>query len=255
MANNKKRKRPHQRPAQQAEGTQSERPAVSHGTNAERRERKQQAREARERARKQAARRDAFRRAAVFLVVGLIALGAFWLLNRAASPGSLTDDVAALAADRGCSEVDTPADDAPGGQHLAAGESANYTDRPATSGAHDPSTLGTDTKVFDDPVREENAVHSLEHGGVILYHRGDGSVPQETIDGLAGIANAERPVFSSPHANLEDGDGLAFTAWNTLMTCPADVPAADAVTIANGFVDAFACTSRAPEAGTSNELC
>jgi len=253
---NKKRKRPHQRPPRPAEATQPDRPQPQpHGTNAERRERKQQAREARERARKQAARRGAIRRATVFLAIGATAFGAFYLLNRAASPGSLTEQVSTLADERGCTPVDTPADEAPGGQHLNPGESANYGDRPATSGRHDPSTLGTSTKVFDEPVREENAVHTLEHGGILLYHRNDGSVPQETIDGLAGIARAERPVFVSPHANLEEGDGLAFAAWNTLMTCPSDVPAGDAVTIAEGFVEAFACTSRAPESGTSNELC
>jgi hypothetical protein len=251
---NKKRKRHPQRP-QPSDGVRQERPAQPHGANAERRERKQQAREARERARKQAARRAATRRAAVFLGVGALAFGAFWALNRAASPGALTDEVSALAQQLGCTPVDTPADDAPGGLHLEPGESANYTDRPATSGRHDPSTLGTQTKVFTDPVREEQAVHSMEHGGVLLYYRDDGSVSQETIDGLAGIARAERPVFVSPHANLADGDGLAYAAWNTLMTCPGDVPTDDAVTIANGFVDAFSCTSRAPEAGVSNELC
>jgi Protein of unknown function (DUF3105) len=251
---NKKRKRHPQRP-QPAEGARSDRPAPPHGANAERRERKQQAREARERARKQAARRAATRRAAVFLGVGVLALAGVWALNRAASPGSLTDEVSALAQRLGCTPVDTPADEAPGGLHLDPGASANYADRPATSGEHDPSTLGTDTKVFEEPVREEQAVHSMEHGGVVLYYRNDGSVPQETIDGLAGIAQAERPVFVAPHANLEDGDGLAYAAWNTLMTCPGEVPSADAVTIANGFVDAFSCTSRAPEAGVSDELC
>ena len=250
---NKKRKRPHPRPPTQGEGSQG--PTPQSGASAERRERKQQAREARERARKQAARRAAMRRATVFLVVGVVALGAVYFLNRAASPGELTSEVATLASRLGCSEVDTPADDAPGGQHLDPGQSANYTDRPATSGPHDPSTLGTSTKVFDEPVREENAVHTMEHGGVLLYHRDDGSVPQPTIDALAGLARSERPVFAAPHANLEDGDGLAFTAWNTLMSCPADVPTEYAVTIAQGFVDAFACTSRAPEAGTSDELC
>lgn len=191
----------------------------------------------------------------VVLGVGALAFGGFWALTRAASPGSLTDEVSALAQGHGCTPVDTPADSAPGGQHLQPGESGNYTDRPATSGPHDPSTLGTDAKVFSEPVREERAVHSMEHGGVILYHRNDGSVPQETIDGLAAIAEEQRPVFASPHASLEEGDGLAFAAWNTLMTCPSAVPPSDAVTIANGFVEAFACTSRAPEAGVSDELC
>jgi hypothetical protein len=255
MATKKKRKRSHQRPPGSGDDGQPQRPPQTGGANAERRERKQLAREARERARKQAARRDMTRRAVVFLAVGVVGIGAFWFLNRVASPGSLTEEVSTLATNAGCTEVDTPADEAPGGLHLDTGGSANYTDRPATSGFHDPSTLGTGTKVFDAPVREENAVHTMEHGGVLLYHRNDGSVPQETIDGLAGVARAERPVFSSPYAALEESDGLAFAAWNTLMTCPADVPSADAVTIARGFVDAFACTSRAPESGVSDELC
>lgn len=248
---NKKRKRPRPRPPAEAAPARASSPQ---GASAERRERKQLAREARERARKQAARRAATRRAMVFLAVGAVAFGAFWLVNRVASPGSLSEEVATLAAERGCTEPDTPADD-PARNHLSQGQSAGYTDRPATSGPHDPGTLGTTTKVFEAPVREENAVHTLEHGGVILYHRADGAVPQEAIEALAGIARSEGPVFSSPHANLAEGDGLAFAAWNTLMTCPADVPAGDVATIANGFVDAFACTSRAPESGTSNELC
>jgi hypothetical protein len=251
---NKKRKRPHQRPRGPVDGTRPEKAAQPRGANVDRRERKQMAREARERARKHVARRDAIRRATVFLVVGAAAVGAFWAINRVASPGSLTEEVSALAADLGCTPVAVPADD-PSRRHLEPGESGNYTDRPATSGAHDRSTLGTTVKVFEEPVREENAVHTLEHGGVILFYRNDGSVPQETTDAFARLARENRPVFTAPHANLEDGDGLAFTAWNTVMTCPGTIPANDATTIAQGFVDAFTCTSRAPESGTSDELC
>ena len=269
---NKKRKRPRNRPRAAAPSPHGSRPDAAPatersgpargepspargGANPARRERKEEARAARERARKQVARRNATRRAVVLIVISAVALGAFYLLNRAASPGSLTDEVAALAADVGCSDVTLPADHAPGGQHLAEDESANYTQRPATSGFHAPSTLGTEQKVFTEAVREENAVHTLEHGGVLLYYRteGEGAVGQDVIDRLAALAETKTAVFVSPHANLEEGDSLAFAAWNTLMTCPAGVSADDAATIAQGFSEAFECTSRAPEANISSE--
>ena len=248
---NKKRKRPRQRPVSAAS---PERPAPPRGASPERRERKQVAREARERARKQAARRAATRRATTFLVVGAIAFAAFWAINRVASPGSLSDEVATRATALGCSTVDTPVDD-PSRDHFDTGQTGTYETRPGVAGAHDPATLGTSVKVFDQPVREENAVHTLEHGGVILYHLDDGTVPVGTTDAFARLARENRPVFTAPYASFDGGVGLAFTAWNTLMTCPGDIPTADALAIAQDFVDAFACTSRAPEAGTSDELC
>jgi hypothetical protein len=252
---NKKRKRPRQRPATDAG---PERPAppprTAQGANAERRERKQLAREARERARKQAARRDTIRRATIFLVIGAVALAAYWAITRVASPGSLSDELTARAAELGCSTVDVPVED-PSRDHLDPGQTGSYTTRPGVAGAHNATTLGTSVKVFTEPVPEENAVHSLEHGGVILYHRGDGSVPAETTDAFARLARENRPVFTAPYASFDGDVGLAFTAWNTLMTCPGGIPATDAAALAEGFVDAFACTSRAPESGTSGELC
>jgi hypothetical protein len=109
--------------------------------------------------------------------------------------------------------------------------------------------------VWDEAVPDEAAVHALEHGGVILYYRDDGSVAAETTDAFARLARENRPVFTAPYASFDGDAGLAFTAWNTLMTCPGGIPATDAAAFAEGFVDAFACTSRAPESGTSDELC
>jgi hypothetical protein len=253
---NKKRRRPRNRPSAGGAGPQAAQTAPSRGgANADRRERKQQAREARERARKQQARRRSVRRGVSLLAVGAIAFVAVLALNRAASPGSLSPEVQELASSLGCTEVRTPANNPPANQHLDPGQDANYTERPATSGFHDLSTLGTDTKVFDQPVREERAVHTLEHGGVLLYYRADGpgAVDQDVIEGLASIAEQRKAVFVAPYPDFEDGTSLAMTAWNTVMTCPGDVDGEDAVTIAEDFAQSFECTSRAPESGVSAE--
>jgi Protein of unknown function (DUF3105) len=61
-----------------------------------------------------------------------------------------------------------------------AGE-VNYPQSPPVGGAHDPIWLNCG--VYDRPVREENAVHSLEHGAVwITYQPG---LSADEIDGLA----------------------------------------------------------------------
>jgi len=47
----------------------------------------------------------------------------------------------------------------------------DYPQSPAVGGAHDPTWL--DCGVYDEPVREENAVHDLEHGAVWLSYDPD----------------------------------------------------------------------------------
>jgi len=252
MANKKRKPRQRTHP-QQAGATRQA--GADGGANAERRRRKQEAREARERARRQQARSRAVRRGVAFLTVSAVAIGAFYLLNRAASPGDLSPEVKQLAASVGCSEIRMPATNPPANQHLATGEDANYTERPATSGFHDLSTLGTEQKVFTEPVREEQAVHTLEHGGVMVYYRSEGvdAVPADVVERLAGATEGRKAAFVAPYADLEEGTSLAMVAWNTIMTCPGGVSADDASTIATSFVEAFECTSRAPESGVSAE--
>jgi hypothetical protein len=54
--------------------------------------------------------------------------------------------------------------------------------------------------------------------------------------------------------DLPTGTALAFTAWNELVTCPKGITPDQATTIANGFVEAFACTNNAPE-GKNGDGC
>jgi len=228
----------------------------SGGANPERRERKDLARQARESARKRARRSARFRRATSLAVVGVVAIGIVYFLQHAASPRPVPGFAIDAAQAAGCSEVQTPAASAPGGLHLDPGQTYAYDEHPATSGYHDPSTLPIPPRVYPKPIQETNAVHNLEHGAAIMYYRqsGTGALPSSIVDRLATIANDGHNVILAPYAQLPDGTALALTAWNKLQTCPSTITGPQARDIARGFIEAFVCTSNAPE-GNLGEGC
>lgn len=218
------------------------------GANPTRRAHKEEARKAREAARKRQNRTSAARRFLVISVVSLVAVGTFWFLQRAASPHPISAEAQTAAQTAGCTGVTNPSSNPVGG-HLTAGENITYPDKPATSGKHDPSPLPTDPDVYTTPVPETQAVHFLEHSGVIIYYRQDGAgaLDQKVVDALAQVAHDQHNTLLAPYPDLPDGVSLALTAWNTLQTCPATITAEQASTVANGFADAFVCTSVGPE--------
>jgi hypothetical protein len=233
--------RPAARPAVRREPPEPSRSA--------RAERKELARLERERARKAVARARTIRRVTTLGIVGAaIGVGAF-LLFRVASPGAVAAEALELGRELGCTDVQTPAGSAPGGQHLAPGESAGYTEFPASSGLHDAFTLPAEPEVHTTPVREETAVHNLEHGYVMLYYRAEGeeALDQAVVDRLAQIAEDESKVMLAPHPQLDAGTSLAMVAWNKVWECPAAVSPADAATMAQAFIQAYRGTSNAPE--------
>jgi Protein of unknown function (DUF3105) len=214
-----------------------------------RQERKERARTAKEVERKRQARKAAVRRAGIFGVVGLVSFGVLWYVQRAPGPGAIPAAAVATASAAGCTPVTQPLADAPGGQHLQPGQTTSYDQHPATSGVHAPTPLPTTPDVYTNPVDETQAVHFLEHAGVILYYRADGAdaLPDATVARLAQVAHDRRNTLLIPYPDLPDGEALALAAWNRLQTCPSSVPPDQAAAIANAFVDAFVCTSNAPE--------
>jgi hypothetical protein len=249
LAKKKKRKRP---PSPRPEAQQ---PASASVTTTAKRERKEAARERKQKEVKAAARRGALRRAAIGGVVGLLVFFAFsFFTNRAPKPTPLSAEATAAAVAGGCADLASPAADAPGGLHLQPGQAYTYDQHPATSGYHDPTPLPGEPRVYtsDDLAnyRETMAVHSLEHGSVIMYYRPTGDtdgLPQPVVDRLGPIAQNNKASYLIPYAQLPQGTALAFTAWNKLLTCPAKITADQAATVAQGFIDSFACTNNAPE--------
>ena len=276
MANKKRRRRPRSGPAgggprpnagQRATERAKERGAGGDGggergssggarphqqtrPRADRQARKQQAREAREAAIRARRRRESIRRFVIAVVVAGVVVGGFLFLTRAGGPNPFPQAATDAAAAAGCSDLQTPADSAPGGNHLESGATYAYPEEPATSGPHAPGAL-SGTAVYEEMPDETALVHNLEHAFVNIYYRPDGdtALPQDVVDQLATIAQNDPKdhVILSPHTSLPDGTDLAVTAWNKLMTCPSTVTADQATAIARGFVTAFQCTSNAPE--------
>lgn len=246
MAN--KRKRKPRRPPTTGPATPAATPRSGGGANPERRERKEQARQAREAARKRAQRSARVRRLTTFAVIGVIGVGVVYFFQRAASPRPVPQFAIDAAEAAGC-EIQTPTTSAPGGLHLDPGASYTYDQHPATSGYHDPSPLPIPPHVYSAPIAETNAVHNLEHGAMIMYYRqsGAGALAQAIVDRMTTIANATDNVILAPYEQLPEGTALAFAAWNKLQTCPASMTGPQAREVALGFIQAFVCTSNAPE--------
>ncbi len=251
----KKRRRP-PRPPSEDRTTQAPRG----GANVERRGRKEEARRFREAERRRARRASALRRTVISFGVAVLAVGGITLFQRLQGPNDIPPGAIRAAEEAGCTGVEQPASSAPSGLHLSPGQSYEYEDRPATSGYHDPSPLPDEPKVYDQPVPETRAVHSLEHGAVFVYYlpEANGGLPQNVVDRLATIADGSTATFLAPYPDLTPDRALTLTAWNRRQSCPAaatqrgqGLTPQTAAIIVNGFVTAFECTGNAPESGAS----
>jgi hypothetical protein len=269
MAKSKKKRR---RPSSSAATARSGQPAPGTArsgqpspkpSNAAKRERRDAARAQREKAAKAAVRRGAIRRAAIGGVVGVVVFVAIgWYTNRAPAATALSQTAVDTAATAGCDALVSPVSDAPGGQHLPSpGAQYTYDQHPATSGEHDPIPLPGQPRIYEAAdmaqFHETQAVHSLEHGSVIMYYRASGDadgLPTKVVDHLGPIAETNPATYLIPYPDLPEGTALAFTAWNKLLTCPSTITGDQATTVAQGFVDAFACTNNAPE-GNRGDGC
>lgn len=211
---------------------------------------KKQAARARREAEEKAARRRATRTRVAFIATAALATFAIsWFVLRAPGPGSIPAAAVRAAEAAGCSAVETPAGDAPGGEHLAEGETFDYGQDPPTSGPHDPTPLPDQPRVATEPLPQTKAVHTLEHAAAIAYYvpEGPDAPAPEVVDRLGGVVEGASFAYLAPYPDLPRGTGIALAAWNTLQTCPGSIDAADAATVAGAFVEAFACTSNAPE--------
>jgi hypothetical protein len=141
---------------------------------------------------------------AVLLVAGLLYLG---YNNPAAGSGDISGLV--ISPD-------------PGRDHLE-GDIEYALDVPP-GGPHNPTWLNCG--IYDQPVRTENAVHSLEHGAVWLAYQPD--LPAGQVDRLRQLVRdeqrrlGERLIILSPKPDL--ADPIVATAWQAQFRLddPAD---------------------------------
>jgi Protein of unknown function (DUF3105) len=93
----------------------------------------------------------------------------------------------------------------PAGLHMA-GE-INYTESPPVGGAH--NVVWQNCRIYDVPIHNEHAVHSLEHGAVWITYRSD--LPADQVQILKRAASDDFMLLS-PYTNL--ASPVVASAWN-----------------------------------------
>jgi Protein of unknown function (DUF3105) len=67
--------------------------------------------------------------------------------------------------------------------------------------------------VYDTPIQNENAVHSLEHGAVWLAYRPD--LPADQVEVLRALARGHSHILVSPYPGLTEA--VVATAWGVQL--------------------------------------
>lgn len=90
-------------------------------------------------------------------------------------------------------------------------EDVEYEQDPPVGGDHNP--VWQNCGVYAEPVAEENAVHSMEHGAVWLTY--DPSLAEDDVEQLREIAAADSYVLVSPREDLPTP--VVASAWGVQL--------------------------------------
>jgi len=114
----------------------------------------------------------------------------------------------------------------------------SYAQTPPVGGKHAP--IWQNCGFYEEPVTDENAVHSLEHGAVWIAYRP--GLPDGQIDQVRQLAERQNYVLASPYPGIPTP--VVVSAWGRQLRLEgADNPGLDQ------FVRAFRLGSQAPERG------
>jgi Protein of unknown function (DUF3105) len=126
----------------------------------------------------------------------------------------------------------------PAGQHTEG--DVDYDQSPPVGGPHNP--VWQNCGFYAEPIRDENAVHSLEHGAVWITY--SPNLPQEQVQSLREIAQSNTYVLVSPYPGLQSP--VVASAWGKQLTLEsAEDPNLER------FVRAFSQGSQTPEPGAA----
>ena len=119
-------------------------------------------------------------------------------------------------------------------------ENVDYAQSPPAGGAHNP--VWQNCGFYDEPVRDEYAVHSLEHGAVWITYQPD--LPQDQIERLRGLTGTNDYVLVSPYPDLDSP--VVASAWGKQLALEsAEDPALER------FIQAYVQGTQTPEPGAT----
>lgn len=96
------------------------------------------------------------------------------------------------------------------GQHTEG--NVDYQQTPPAGGEHNP--VWQNCGVYEEPIRNESAVHSLEHGAVWITYQPD--LPEEQVQQLEDLARGQSYVLLSPFEGLDSP--IVASAWGSQLS-------------------------------------
>ncbi|RJL32530.1 DUF3105 domain-containing protein [Bailinhaonella thermotolerans] len=85
-----------------------------------------------------------------------------------------------------------------GGEHVQPGQNVQYKETPPAGGPHDQEWQNCG--IYDKPIRNEHAVHSLEHGAVWITYKPD--LPKDQVETLRETVGNDGYLLLSPYEGL-----------------------------------------------------
>jgi hypothetical protein len=88
----------------------------------------------------------------------------------------------------------------------------DYAQSPPVGGEHNPTWQNCG--FYEEPIRDEYAVHSLEHGAVWITYSSD--LPQDEIERLRDLAHSQTHILVSPYPGLDHP--VVASAWGKQLS-------------------------------------
>jgi hypothetical protein len=123
-------------------------------------------------------------------------------------------------------------------------DDVTYPQSPPVGGDHDPEWVDCTGTVYDEVIRDENAVHALEHGAVWITYTD--AVSDDDVATLAAKVEGQPYSFMSPYPDQESP--IALTAWGVQL----GVDDADDQRI-DEFLTTYRSGPQSPEPGATCE--
>ncbi len=126
----------------------------------------------------------------------------------------------------------------PAGEHSE--EDVDYEQSPPVGGVHNP--VWQNSGFYDQPIRDENAVHTLEHGAVWISYSPD--LPADQQDRIRELVEEQTCMLASPYPDLDSP--IVASAWGKQLALEdADSPDLER------FIRAYRQGPQTPEPGAT----
>jgi hypothetical protein len=154
-----------------------------------------------------------------FVAVGVIAAGligyAFWA-QRGSAQETWEERAAAI---EGIANYRESNPDMLTNQHVAGPQQYEVT--PPVGGNHNAAWQTCQGTVYTEPIHNEHAVHSLEHGAIWVTYNPD-LASQDQIDALAGLVEGNEKMFMSPYPDMDIPISLQAWGYQLQVSDPGD---------------------------------